>query len=148
MTEDEKRRADILLGLMKQAWANAHGRRSYEWKLSLGMWSALVLFTSGILTAKRECLDGLDRDGVLVSTIAVCAIIAWVHYCWLTRALPRQDCDRKEALNLEKKLCVLAGHEFPEGKLTLDNAWWSMGPQLAITLVLCLAAILSLIAKL
>ena len=46
----DKERADIGATLAKHHWDNFDRRRSYEWKLSLGVWTALAAFVGVLLT--------------------------------------------------------------------------------------------------
>ena len=48
----EKEQADILARIYKEAWLNFDRRRNYEWKLSLGVWTATAAFIA--LSLGRE----------------------------------------------------------------------------------------------
>jgi hypothetical protein len=51
MTDDQAKRAEVFLRQLEIAWQNLDRRRSYEWKLSLAIWTAIAAFIAITLQA-------------------------------------------------------------------------------------------------
>ena len=63
---DEKDRIDGLVEVIKIARASFDQRRSYEWKFSLSLWTALVLFIGAALQTKFESRFECGSNAILV----------------------------------------------------------------------------------
>jgi hypothetical protein len=55
MTDDQKRKFDAIYALRSAAWNSSDARRDAEWKVALGLWTALAALT-GILLGKESSI--------------------------------------------------------------------------------------------
>jgi hypothetical protein len=154
MNEDTKRRADILMSLAEQAWTNMDRRRSYEWKLSIAIWSALAAFAAILLRATLPNTGQLWLKVVILamtSSVGVTAVV--IHYIWCRWAMERQHFDRDLAIHTTSVVrglvdCQLDDTFQKRSKNLREGRWWSMGPQVAITTVLAIGVLGALIWRL
>lgn len=109
MSEDEKRKADILVELYRQAYQNFERRRTYEWKLSLAIWTALAVFIA--IAIRREA----STFNFALAAVALAAIL--LHWFFIGRVKLANDVDKRKAELYEHELNQLVGIHFgPNGE--------------------------------
>ena len=102
LTDSQKRRADIILGLYQTACTNFERRRAYEWKLSFGIWTALAAFTGLTMREKNAARDFGCAGWVVFGVLAV--IIFALHFCFQWRIMISNAVDQNRALLFEQVL--------------------------------------------
>ena len=101
MSLNPKEQADILVKMHETAWLNFDRRRSYEWKLSLGIWTAAAAFTALLLGKDVDLQKLAEFRGTFCFVAA--AIIA-VHLYFLYQHKKANECDQMRALFYEDRL--------------------------------------------
>ena len=151
----ERDRVQGMLALMEQAWRNFHQRRSFEWKFSLGIWAALGLLSSQLLTAKELPTLSTSLRYVTIGAGALLGVLIFLAHCyWLGKARKRTEVDQRIAIEYERRIQKLLDCLFDDAlarkceRLRYQNRGWSERVQLIITVLLALAAWLVLILKL
>lgn len=74
-----KEQTDILMTLSDHAWKSFDARRAYEWKLSLGIWTALAAFSGVIVSSEHEFKPNVD--GFIFFAISAMSVITIQYYC-------------------------------------------------------------------
>ena len=141
MNEDVKRVFDALAELWSGRWENFNQRRIYEWKLSLAIWGAATAFIIGCISGKFPQV-GLP---VLYWTIAIAGAIAVLHITWLYGLGVNNENDRTVMHDYEERMRQLVLADFKPRQFEKSGPLlnWSHGPQVGITLLLYLGAILA-----
>ncbi len=146
MTEDEKRKADMLFSLCENSWGSFNERRSYEWKLSLAIWTAISVFITIVL---KENLKINDEYSSLIGMI-VMFVITGLHGFWLFSMTKVNNLDILIARFYERRLHNLLSVQFPPEieeeveKRKKKKGIWSPLAQVSITFLLSFTASLLL----
>jgi hypothetical protein len=83
MTEDEKRKFDAWESLRDHAWREFEEKTRVEWRLSFGIWTALLASAGALISADGQTIGGLIEQvalwviGVVVLTHA--AFLYWIQ---------------------------------------------------------------------
>ncbi len=83
-------------------------RRSYEWKVTVGLWGGILFLTNAVLAhpatfALSHPGGGRPIAALLIATAAIGVVL--IHWSWLYRYIgPAHDSDRRQAIELEEKL--------------------------------------------
>ena len=150
MPADETMRQQVLMKLFETAWTNFDRRRAYEWKLSLGIWTALGAFIALLLGEKTLDLSG--HEWVLAFPAgAILLIQAFFEY----RVILANKTDQERAYLYERELNEAVGISFTgtpvqpaiDRVVKLWRGWWSLLFHTGITLLLMFAAASVLILK-
>ncbi len=134
MNENDQRQFDALHKLSEQSWRDWDHKTRHEWRLSFGIWGALL--ASCALATKVTV--GVS----IVALIPVGVVVLSVHVFyqrWLQRALNQY---RRQDHEYQGKMCRLVGLEVRE---LSQRAWWrhpALWTQTTITALLVLVAIL------
>ena len=96
MNKDDKRRADVLLELSRSCWSNFYQRKSYEWKLSLAIWTPLAAFIAVCLQGEVEVRSCSGQIVLGVGAVLVLALDAF----FLFRSMLSNTLEQKKALYL------------------------------------------------
>ena len=136
--------------LFETAWTNFDRRRAYEWKLSLGIWTALAAFIA--LALREETMDLSEHEWILA--VPACLILL-IQGFFEYRVILANKVDQKRAHLYEKELNEVAGISFigtpvqPAIHRVVRgwHGWWSLLIHVAITLVLMFTAASVLIVK-
>jgi hypothetical protein len=156
-----KDKADALIALGNAHWRDFDTRRSYEWRTSFALWTALRALAA--LMAKG--------DAVIIPAVAVCIglivlavfLVYWLF--WMTGMWRRNEDDlfyAYESWNAARVLLGLTVYRNPERKQSSDKkrlarflkdsrtVWknWSRGSQLLVTLMFSCAAWAAILAPL
>ena len=159
MTEEDKCRFDALDALRKAGYDSFDHRRSYEWKLSFGIWTALAAFTAALVTQPVESGKHLPIAGPWAQavTLVIVGLVAYLHSQWLIGMGRSNNADRLISWHYENEMrdnllklpfdtalnSELATLRRKMGRLTN----WSYSSQLAITVLLGIAAFLAMAAR-
>jgi hypothetical protein len=148
-----------LTRLRKAAYDSFDQRRSYEWKLSFGIWTAMAAFSAMLVTQPINEGRALPVAGVwsVLATALVAAAIAYVHIKFLSGMGRAHNADRLISWHYERemrdRLLVLPfGSELDEELDRLRSRMgtignWSYFSQYAITLLLGAAAVLAMVSR-
>lgn len=111
---DKLQHLEALEKLRDAAWRSFDARRSYEWKFSVALWSALF--------AAAGALFSLDAKDATVlhgkSWLTWMALLVWIlavalHAWWARGCSRRDDQDRQLAFNVfEREICELVEIDF------------------------------------
>jgi hypothetical protein len=136
LTEDEKRLADVLLSLQTHAFNSLNERRRYEWRLSISLWTAMVVLLAFLL--KREV--ALLSVWVKVALTLVAAVVAVLHAVWMKGAGRRNGADVRTSYFWEAKTRELLDVEYPKAHQTeLDAFQATSGYFRTFSYVYCLS---------
>ena len=128
---------EVLARLFEIAWTNFDRRRSYEWKFSISLWTALAAFIALILR-KGDIVAPQISGFCSVASLILSRQIIFQYFVKVSNKV-----DQDKALRFEKLLYDAIGEECkdPRGKLLkLTGGWWSFLVHIGLTLVLICAA--------
>jgi hypothetical protein len=133
------------------AWASFTERREFEWRVALGLWTALAAFTSLIL-GKEVVLHG---DAPIVCVVAVAVILLSLHIFFVARIVKGNKVDRAMAHHYLEEMRKAAGSSLPASLQERVSAHqrqvgfrsYAHVFQLGVTLVLCATAVLAVVWK-
>jgi hypothetical protein len=146
MDGKERRRFESLESLRSAAYNSMNDRRSYEWKLSLSIWTTLAVSIAGILQpASKEAAFPLKGCiwAIPIYALAIAAIV-FIHGYWSDKAARRNKIDTEKAHTYEDEMKKMSGVAF-SGALqkkidepSKREGWteWSHLAQIMITLIL------------
>ena len=161
LASDEKN-AELLQKHTEFHYMNFDRRRSYEWKLSLALWTALAAFTA--LTLKGEIGIEITSWAIAVGIGAAGIAIVALQLYFLLMILKANSLDKEKSWYYEKALNVLMHtdwetltdehsknlqlkiEKFKSCKVRLSG-YWSCLVQIGITVVLLLSALCVLYKK-
>lgn len=152
MDDATKRRFDAIASLRTGLWNNFNERRTYEWKLTLGLWTVAAIFISSFLFSgpPKICDERVRWGGYILAAGAI-----FLHWSFL-RGLSRANAtDRKVMRYDENILRSLSGAELSKELDCEITCWskareqrflgdWSYGAQFGITIFLYAAIALLL----
>ena len=159
MNEDEKRLFDALESQRKAHYESFDQRRSYEWKLSFGLWTAMAAFIAALVTKPVEPGRPLPVSGCRADwmTGIVAVSIVAVHAMFLIGMRRSNNADRRMSWHFERhmreELLKLPFDEALRRELELLRERmarvtnWSDASQLLITLLLAAAGFLAVQAR-
>jgi hypothetical protein len=128
MDENAKREFDALHALTEQAWRDWDHKTRHEWRLSFGLWAALLAASAAVLqTTFRPHPTAVVVGGLVVFVLHI------VFLAWIQRRLREH---RKEFLALRARMPAPATPAPSSGQ---DKCWCespSVWTQTAITLLL------------
>ncbi len=146
MDIDIKTEIDALEELRKGAWEEFNNRRIYEWKMSMGIWTALTAFVALILTGRVKICSNLAMYAWIVISI-----IFFLHAYFIYKLTKSNRMDRKKQFLYEKKINKILDISYDD-ELKKDIAKrqkmnekfplldWSQSVQLSVTLILLFVA--------
>jgi len=146
MTEEERKRFESITTLMQSAYDSFNDRRSYEWKLSLSIWTALALLLVGLVqTAKFPVSFPFS---VIISAI-MGAILIYLHIFFSHGVARANSIDKDVFLHYNKEMNKIVNLPFPKklqddiDNLPHNKGWWqwSHRSQIFITILLVMAAV-------
>jgi hypothetical protein len=125
---NDKAQFDALHALSEQAWRDWDHKTRHEWRLSFGLWAAVLAASAALLQTKfRPGLPLVVVAGIVVVVLHV-IFLAWMQG-WLREY-------RKEYLALRARMPALVRPEGPTGR---ERHWYespSVWTQAGITLLL------------
>jgi hypothetical protein len=145
---DDKDRVDALLRLADVSWRAFDRRSSYEWKVSLALWSSLGLFAGAMLGGGvRVPLSHCARVGVTLG-----GVILWIAFVftWTPQLYRRNQRDKVIADLIYFRVEDELGISGTQRRLaTNETHWfnWSHGFQILVTTLLMSLAIFSIYVK-
>lgn len=150
MNSESKVRFDALETLRSAAWMSFDTRRAFEWKLALGLWTALAAFIGTVLSGDVPIrIIGCPRLFVVLIVSTLFAL----HVHFVRGIVIAHHIDRRIVYLMRDEMMKLATVGFCDdlkkriderAKTMPDIFNWSYLPQLGVTGVLSLGAILCL----
>ena len=147
--EDEKK-IEALLDLCKISYQRFQDRRSIEWKINFGIWTALVAFLVLVVTKGPLPLNGYST----AFAIAILILFVAVQFFWLRWALVSEDIDRECHWFYRDKVNEIIGTKAEWDVRILPlitiaenrklGRYWSVAPSVAVSLILAFASIIFL----
>lgn len=147
---DNKTRLEALEKLRNVAWEEFNNRRIYEWKMSMGIWTALAAFIALILTGRVEI--SFNFWHILIAALVI-VIMVCIHFYFMHKLFESNSIARDKEFFFENVIMeILTIHYSSElrdrigkrqaakDKCFLDWAHWV---QLAVTLVLATLAFIA-----
>lgn len=150
MTDDERNRFESMDSLRQAAYDSFNDRRSYEWKFSLSIWTALAVLLAGIVQpAKDGASFPLKGAAVWLVAAIVGVLLVLLHAYWNNGASRANSVDKGVALYFARAMQAMLSLPFDgdlEKKieaLPKTEGWtqWSHLAQVAITALLALAVV-------
>jgi len=81
MTEDEKRKFDALESLRDHAWREFKHKSRAEWRLSFGIWAALLASMSVLIASNKPLVGNLMEDWLCeLKLLAVAIPIGHIYF--------------------------------------------------------------------
>jgi len=111
MALKEKERAGTMAQMHEVAWLNFDRRRSYEWKLSLGVWTAIAVFIALSLDAK---IDAERVANVRTGFYVLAPIVFLIQAIFLFQIKTANACDQARAHHYEFRLNDMVDVDFDE----------------------------------
>jgi len=151
MTDNNRRRFESLESLRRAAYESLNDRRSYEWKLSLSIWTALAILLAGLLQpAKTGEVFPLKGPCVGFFAFIFGALLVILHAYWSNGASRANSVDRKVMLHFAHAMQNMLNLPYEEAlqkeiaDLPATRGWtqWSHIAQIFITFLLALASAL------
>jgi len=140
---------EILKAIRESAFARWEKRRDYEWKLSIGIWTALAAFIA--ITLQKDFGLHVIPAAVIYWAKRFAALIFGAHALYLFGIIEHTITDVRTQYAVEEALATrVTGKSFvlPKSKLRGNPLVARVGYfQALITLVLAIAAVLSLVAR-
>jgi hypothetical protein len=128
MGEEAKREFDALHALSEQAWRDWDHKTRHEWRLSFGLWAALLAASAALIqTSYRPNLAAVAIAGVVVVVLHL-RFLAWIQ--------SRSKEFRKDYIALRARIPELVRPSQPSGE---DKCWCespALWTQAAITILL------------
>lgn len=134
--------------LRKASWESFDKRRTYEWKVSLALWTALAVFTGTVLTQPQERMIPLRGCMVWSIVIIFGALVLLIHIMWNIGIARSSNLDKEMSYVPRNKMYAMVGISYEkEIKPIIEESskYWRaafLSPltQVGITLLLVLAA--------
>jgi hypothetical protein len=138
MDENQKRKFDAISTLRSWAWVSFDRRRDFEWKLSIGVWTALAALIGILLTRDISIQVWVIRCG----SILFAAALFFGHLSFLIGVAIAQNADRGRAEFyddlLEREFGPFLTAEIKDKHAAhIGTRNYSFGFQVCITLLLC-----------
>jgi len=134
-----KERIDTLLNLADASWRTFDSRRTAEWKVTMGLWTAQALFAGLVIRADVKLALTYNQQLVL---LGVFAGIVGIYSLWWTKGLRQRNefnlQDAHQLWNLVEDELAIKSSRYLRGGGRRTAYWrnWSHGSQIAITLLL------------
>lgn len=149
MAIDTKTELDALENLRNGAWEDFNNRRMYEWKMSLGIWTAAASFIAFMLAGHGHLSS--DCRNVVLATVVMISI--WCLHAYFISKLTRSNrIDREKQFYYEERIKKILEVEFDEKlqrKIAIRQEErerpplldWSQAVQMLVTTILLLVAL-------
>jgi hypothetical protein len=148
---DIETRLDSLEKLRNGAWEEFNNRRTYEWKMSLGIWTALAAFIGLILTSHNTKIASIF-GGMMGAEVGAAAtlILSFLHGYFMHCLRKSNKIDRRKQIFFERQIMTIINIKYDSEILELINNRvrdekkyfldWSERVQVAVTILLSLLA--------
>lgn len=140
MNDETATKLQALEALWSGARQRFEQRRSYEWKVSLALWTGLALLPVTLLGDSRR-LQFTVPPICLVGTLAAGAAI--LHWIWLVGLWASYDHDRDRAIEIEGKMVELLQLGIPPNPKRARWRQWGRLAQPGFTVLLGVVATLA-----
>jgi hypothetical protein len=80
-TESKYLKLDALKAIRESAYQRWDKRRSYEWQLSISIWTAVAAF-SGIVISKDFVIENVRLVALVVGGVGICIVALHTYYFW------------------------------------------------------------------
>lgn len=137
MSTDVNKRIEALSRLCEIAWSNFDRRRSYEWKFSIAIWTAITAFIA--LTLQGKISPPPPKHAFWTVAFLIWGLQV-IFQCFVKLS---NRVEQKKALKYEELLNDAIEQEFKDtrGKLLkLAKGWWSFIIHISVTLILIISA--------
>jgi hypothetical protein len=148
MNEEERRRFESLESLRRAAYESFDSRRSYEWKLSLGIWTAQALALVALLQPTGEDFPLKTHWAVLWGALVGVALVCLHGFLshGFAKANANDKAESRHFMDAMVEKAMLKRSEFPFPRWDEGTPgwrkWWSHLGQIGITCMLAVAAVL------
>jgi uncharacterized membrane protein len=157
VNEEERRRFESLESLRRAAYESFDSRRSYEWKLSLGIWTAEALALVALLQPTNRGEDfPLKSHWALGGAGLVVLVLVFLHAYLSDGFAKANGCDKAEVRRFKKEMETIAlqvaKKRDDEGACGDDEGargWkqWSHLGQIGITALLACTGVLVIVLR-
>lgn len=157
LLKPNKNSAEVLQKQVEFSYMNFDRRRSYEWKLSLALWTALSVFIALTLRGEVQIQSCLIKVVMAIAAI----LLVLLHSYFLLMLIEANSLDKKKSFYYEKALNILTNTDWeilgdPKSTELNDkmiklnrgkyrnfprfNGYWSCIVQVGITIILLIVA--------
>jgi hypothetical protein len=141
MNENDRNRFESIFQLYSHSWQQFNVRRTYEWKISISLWTALGLAIVGVVNA--ESIP--EISGGMYILFSILLFVIMLQLIFIKGIARNHGYDRKIALHYQKFLHEISQTKFEEPlERVLEKGrrnWgvflnWSSILQIGVTIVL------------
>jgi len=145
MCSENEKRSEILMKLFEVAWLNFDRRRTYEWKISLAIWTAIAAFIALYLKGEIPKIPN-DAHSSLYYAAWLVVVVQGVYLVFVKLA---NGVDQAKAIFLEDLLNDISGASTDtriakiaeaRRKIVWAKGYWSTLCEVAITIILLFCA--------
>lgn len=156
MEEPERRRFESIETLRRAAYERFNDRRAYEWKFSLGIWTAEAVFLAGLVQPVEVGeISPMTARGAWIAAAMAGTLLVAVHGYWSKRAARAHSIDKEVSHFFGNAMQEMLNLPFSDGvakeisdlRKAKDWKLWSHTAQATITLLLAAAIVLVIAAR-
>jgi len=158
MDDQEKNRFDAFEALRAAAYKSFNDRRSYEWKMCIGIWTPFAVYIGALVTQPIEAGKALPMTGsqLVVGTALVSLIILIIQVFWTFGLARANKLDNVYDWDLRKKMYGDLNYPMPTDaveewenvkKRKGQLSSWSHATELLLTLILGIVATIAALAR-
>lgn len=135
MTEDEKRKFDAWESLRDHAWREFEEKSRSEWRLSFGIWAALLASAGALIAAGATVASFRQQvtSSVIVLAVLVVVLVQAVFLYWIQTKLQEA---RGYLSKAQDEMSTLLGAPNQPHKERSIWGQWPMYVELVITILL------------
>jgi hypothetical protein len=112
LSNDDKTKAEYCLKLAERASGRIHHRRTIEWQVAIGIWTAFGAVTGFIITSSTWTTP---LTAALLGTFLAVLVIGFYWIFWLRKYMRHVTAaDQQRAVNWESEAITLLGISKPE----------------------------------
>lgn len=141
MSSENKNQAEILMRLLEVAWTNFDRRRSYEWKMSLAIWTAIAAFIALYLKGEYPNISNEAKFTLICAAV----LVVLVQIVFLVFIRLANGVDQARAIFYEELLNDATGASKDSRitnihaaikKIVWAKGFWSIPCEVLITIIL------------
>jgi hypothetical protein len=145
---DEGKRCDLLKYLGDDRWREFELKAQQEWKLSIGIWSALVVGIGILFKGEAKDITHFPKITLFITAALLLSLIVFSHFKFLLWIQTRMNQLRESMNYIDTAILSFAGIAKAPSKNAPNRSRWRQPPmyvQIGITALLGLLFILLLI---
>lgn len=133
-----KDRIDALLALADARWRDFNTRRSFEWKVTIGLWTAQALFATFVFRTNVKSVSNSQIVflGAIFAVIIYIYAFRWTKGIWESNEKNKQDA--RDYWKLADEALGIPSERYERDKTSADSFMsdFSNGSQVSMTVLL------------